>query len=214
MAKQLCIECGVRPKYGTRHRCSWCWVAREPIELQEAWAAHRRKTAESRPDYVYRARVAEKDWEPGTRWCAGCQWMVPLSYASGSRCKACASRARHRAHVERTYGISGEEYDALLDWQGGRCYICGQMPHSQRLAVDHDHTTGAVRGLLCAGQEQGCNWNFRKALGNPEVARRILEYAEMPPLDRMRAGQDGAPSPATPALSRGSALRRSVLGVV
>ena len=184
-AKKLCIECKIRPKYGSRQRCSWCWIAREPIELQEAWAAHRRSKAQEKPGYVYRARVPEAEWKDGTRWCSGCQWMVPLNYVDGSRCKACASRARHRSYVARTYNIAGELYDALLELQEGRCYICKEMPRTRRLAVDHDHITGIVRGLLCAGQEQGCNWNYRKALGDVEVARRILEYAENPPAARL-----------------------------
>lgn len=200
MSRKPCIECGQRPKYGTRQRCSWCWIAREPIELQEAWAAHRLRKAQEAPDYAYRARVPERDWEPGKRWCAGCQWMVPLEYCSGSRCRACESRARHRGYVERTYGISGEEYEALLTWQGGRCFICQEMPRSQRLAVDHDHVTGAVRGLLCAGQEQGCNWNYRKALGDPAVAGRILAYAQETPLERLRRGEPPVrPAKAPPA---------------
>jgi hypothetical protein len=153
--------------------------------------------------------VPEKDWDAGTRFCSGCQSMVPLSYTTGSRCVACASRAAHRSYVERTYKIAGEEYDNLLTWQGGRCYICGEMPRSQRLAVDHDHITGEVRGLLCAGQEQGCNWNYRKALGDVEVARRLLEYAEKPPLARMREGQPGR---VEPKIDRQEQVRRAVLG--
>lgn len=210
-AAKLCIECHQRPKYSPHHRCAWCWIAREPIELQEAWAAHRLRKAQERPEYVYRARVPERDWPDGKRWCSGCQTMVPLDYVTGSRCRACASRAAHRSYIERTYKISGEEYDALLTWQGGRCFVCGEMPRSQRLAVDHDHTTEAVRGLLCAGQEQGCNWNLRKLLGNPAAARRLLEYAEKPPLARMR---DGEPSRAAPAVDRKAQLRKSILGVV
>jgi hypothetical protein len=178
--KKPCIECKIRPKYGTRQRCSWCWIAREPIGLQEAWAAHRRGKAEE-----IRATVPKSEWPEGKRWCAGCQWMVPLVYTDGSRCKACASRARHRGYVQRTYGIPGELYDALLELQGGRCAICRHMPRETRLAVDHDHLTGRVRGLLCAGQNEGCNWNYRKALGDTEVAQRILEYAVRPPMERL-----------------------------
>ncbi len=184
MTKKFCIECGKRPKWPPKQRCTWCWIAREPIGLQEAWAAARRAKATE-----IRARVPAAEWPEGKRWCSGCQWMVPLEYADGSRCKACASRARHRAHVKREYGIDGEVYDALLELQEGRCYICRQMPRELRLAVDHDHVSGAVRGLLCAGQEQGCNWNFRKALGDPLVARRILEYAEDPPAARLARRQ-------------------------
>ncbi len=130
--------------------------------------------------------MSEKDWEAGRRWCAGCQWMIPLAYADGSRCHACASRARHRSYVEREYGPgTGDLFDRLMEFQGGRCFICQQMPHDKRLAVDHDHITGKVRGLLCAGQEQGCNWNFRKALGDPAMAQRLLDYATRSPVDRL-----------------------------
>lgn len=58
--------------------------------------------------------------------------------------------------VEKTYGISANDYATLLERQGGRCAICRARPKSKRLAVDHDHKTGAVRGLLCSG-ERGCN---------------------------------------------------------
>lgn len=209
MAKKLCVECGKREKYGTRQRCSWCWVAKEPIELQEAWAAHRLRKAQEKPGFTHRARVPAAEWPEGRRWCSGCQFMVPNEYLSGSRCKACASRAQHRAYVERTYDITGEEYDALLTWQGGRCYVCGEMPRSLRLAVDHDHTSNAVRGLLCAGQEQGCNYLLRKVLGDPAAAGRLLEYATKPPLQRMR---DGEPGRVEPVPDRAAQLRRSILG--
>lgn len=44
--------------------------------------------------------------------------------------------------------LTDAEYDLLLERQGGACAICGEKP-SIRLVVDHDHETGAVRGLLC-----------------------------------------------------------------
>jgi hypothetical protein len=46
------------------------------------------------------------------------------------------------------YGISPEQYDLMLRYQGGACGICGERP-TGRLCVDHDHVTGKVRGLLC-----------------------------------------------------------------
>lgn len=51
--------------------------------------------------------------------------------------------------VEKVYGITGDDYDRLLALQGGGCAVCGARPRSKRHAVDHDHKTGAVRGLLC-----------------------------------------------------------------
>jgi hypothetical protein len=46
-------------------------------------------------------------------------------------------------------GMWDDEYTALLESQGGGCAICGNPPKTRRLSVDHDHKTGAVRGLLC-----------------------------------------------------------------
>lgn len=37
----------------------------------------------------------------------------------------------------------------MLTAQGGGCAICGAKPKTRRLHVDHDHASGAVRGLLC-----------------------------------------------------------------
>lgn len=45
--------------------------------------------------------------------------------------------------------LSPDEYEALLEAQGGVCAICGNPPAKRRLSVDHDHATGKVRGLLC-----------------------------------------------------------------
>lgn len=46
-------------------------------------------------------------------------------------------------------GITDADYFALLKAQGGHCAICPSTPKTRRLHVDHDHATGAVRGLLC-----------------------------------------------------------------
>ena len=138
----------------------------------------------------WKARVPSSEWPQGERWCAGCQTFVPLWYAQGSRCKACASRAAHAGHIQRTYGLDEETYRGMLAWQGGRCYICRRQPKTgTRLAVDHDHATGAVRGLLCANDEWGCN---KAVLGNIptlDMARRVVRYYELTPIERYRAGE-------------------------
>ena len=57
-----------------------------------------------------------------------------------------AQRARF---LKRKYGIDVATYDRILESQNGRCAICHKKPVSERLHVDHNHVTGAVRGLLC-----------------------------------------------------------------
>ena len=55
-----------------------------------------------------------------------------------------------RSHLRRKYGITPEQYDEMLAAQGGGCAICGRPPRPDiSLHVDHDHATGAVRGLIC-----------------------------------------------------------------
>lgn len=57
--------------------------------------------------------------------------------------------AYRNARFQRLYGITVEQYDEMLDAQGGTCARCDESQDSMRLAVDHDHETGEVRGLLC-----------------------------------------------------------------
>ena len=59
------------------------------------------------------------------------------------------SRARGK-WLKYRYGITLEDYDAMLVAQGGGCALCQRFPNEgRRLAVDHDHETGRIRGLLC-----------------------------------------------------------------
>jgi len=66
-------------------------------------------------------------------------------------------KAWQAAHKERKpdynlkwrYGMAPHAYDRMLASQGGACAICGRLESGKRLAVDHDHVTGKVRGLLC-----------------------------------------------------------------
>lgn len=60
-----------------------------------------------------------------------------------------AYRKQRNGYLVKTYGITLDEYERLLEAQGGGCAICGGLSGGKNLAVDHDHKTGAVRGLLC-----------------------------------------------------------------
>jgi hypothetical protein len=58
--------------------------------------------------------------------------------------------AERERHLVRKYGITLAIYAEMLAAQGRRCAVCGKPePASRTLDVDHDHKTGAVRGLLC-----------------------------------------------------------------
>lgn len=81
--------------------------------------------------------------------------------------------------LKRKYGMSSEEYDQLLEDQGGVCAICGsECPTGRRLAADHDHETGCIRGLLCSR----CNPGVGMFQNDPELLRRAAEYLEDSPV--------------------------------
>lgn len=116
----------------------------------------------------------------GTTWCAACQSFRDLvDFGKGATtCRACASARQHETMVEKTYGITGDDYAALLKRQGGRCAICRARPKSKRLAVDHDHRTGAVRGLLCSR----CNHELMgSAWDSLAIASALWHYMSTPP---------------------------------
>lgn len=80
--------------------------------------------------------------------------------------------AEHGYYLRRKYGITMEQYTAMLAAQGGVCAICGGGDGSRRLAVDHCHATGKVRALLCAS----CNTSLGRLGEDPVVLERAAAY--------------------------------------
>jgi hypothetical protein len=84
-------------------------------------------------------------------------------------------KAQTRHQNLRRYGITAQEYDDLLTAQSGVCAICGHSERyrdRQRLAVDHCHTTGRVRGLLCSA----CNKGIGCFEDDPAILERAIDY--------------------------------------
>lgn len=115
--------------------------------------------------------------------CKKCQSEYAMSWVDKNPDKALDSLLRRR------YGITLDEYNALLAEQGGVCAICGEPPRiysspggrrrqgrqvRPRLVVDHDHTTGKVRGLLC----HPCNSGIGNLKDDVATVRAALDYLE------------------------------------
>lgn len=82
-------------------------------------------------------------------------------------------------HIQRTYGLSEAGYRALYAAQGGRCYICRKATGKGRmLAVDHDHVTGEVRGLLCSGSLSADTCNRLIAKYSRQALARAVAYMD------------------------------------
>lgn len=179
MSAQPCKECGRRPKAPGRHRCDTCQLRQAPIGDQIA-AARLRLAMVPEEMRLKRSKKIEAQAPRGTSWCAGCQSFRDLEdFGKGAtKCRACASEKAHATMVAKTYGITGADYEALLERQGGKCAICRARPKSKRLAVDHDHKTGEVRGLLCGR----CNHDLLgSAWDSLAMSVALWHYLNTPP---------------------------------
>lgn len=90
-----------------------------------------------------------------------------------------------QSHLWRHYGIKESEYNALLDKQNGGCAICGNLPKTRSLAVDHEHVKGFrhlppeekrkyFRGITCFT----CNWIMLSRGVCLPKAKKLVEYLE------------------------------------
>lgn len=123
--------------------------------------------------------------------CARCGKDYPITYYYKKKssldgyerqCKACKNRQvaaapsrksknRKFVWIKWRYGITEQEWLALLDKQGGHCACCTQ---TKDLVVDHCHTTGKVRGLLCPR----CNHGLGHFLDNKQTLQNAITYLE------------------------------------
>lgn len=131
--------------------------------------------------------------------CSKCKEVLEASFfyrdnrtttGLSSRCKECQRNAsrkswrdnrennlekNRRGHLRRKYGITQDDYLRMLKSQGGKCAICRQpeeLERNQKLCVDHCHTTGAVRGLLC----DACNRGIGSMRDDVSILTAAIKY--------------------------------------
>lgn len=115
-------------------------------------AFERKRWAERKNDADYRAKQAER----------------ARAWYRANRERVIKRVKKHR--LASLYGLSLEQFEAIRLEQGGGCAICAR--NDSPLVVDHCHSTGAVRGLLC----DGCNTAIGRLGDNAESVSRALAY--------------------------------------
>lgn len=75
-------------------------------------------------------------------------------------------------YLKHQYGLTLADYAAMLEKQRGLCAICGKQ--NKKLVVDHNHSTGKVRALLC----RSCNTGIGCLKESPDIFNRALKYLE------------------------------------
>lgn len=97
-------------------------------------------------------------------------------------CKECRNAAQKKRYhssiappgsgLTKLYGVTSAQYEEMYQRQKGCCAICGTPKTSRRLAVDHDHESGVVRGLLCLE----CNRGIGAFKESPSLFQKALQY--------------------------------------
>lgn len=107
--------------------------------------------------------------------CRGCRTKTHKVWVAQSPEKRRAAPEKRAAYARKAkYGITNAEYQALAIKQQGLCAICGGPPTKKRLslAVDHCHSTGIIRGLLC----DLCNRGLGQFKDSIELLEKALRY--------------------------------------
>ena len=145
----------------------------------------------------------------GYRLCPGCNRNRQEKFFTGNRkdstCTTCQSGNRKRTaknlRLQNTYGITLEEYERILEAQGGGCAICGGSRST--FDVDHDHAIEralldmgvaplearrrSVRGLLCKRENRRL---LPAAQDNTDRLNRAIEYLDNWPADQVLGRND------------------------
>lgn len=121
--------------------------------------------------------------EASTRVCRKCEQSLPLmDFYKNKRgrdglhsiCKRCHKAYMRNRHTTTTFGVSTEQYNELLAKQQNRCAICVEENGAPLLAIDHNHKTGEIRGLLCAD----CNAGLGRFHDNTLYLERAMDYLQ------------------------------------
>ena len=119
----------------------------------------------------------------GKAKCLGCGRILPIEQfpriaEAKYKCSDCLRMYMHKFQLRKT-GCSEDMYKKMFEAQGGRCAICGAKEGhksksgvSCKLAVDHCHETGKIRGLLCGRCNRGLGYLREENLSS------ALEYVK------------------------------------
>lgn len=161
------------------------------VQLWRCYTAIKKTTVPRKTDKESRKHfLSNVNEETHTAVCAHCG-PVDLYSRGSDGDKAlwrCATEARARSadptkqralKLRLNYGLTTEDYDRMFAEQNGLCAICKKPPAEDdtRLCVDHCHTTGRIRKLLC----RRCNAGLGAFRDDPDIIARAVQYLINPP---------------------------------
>lgn len=188
---KTCTKCGVEKPLDQFSRNSRASDGRQS-QCKACFAAYRKVYREANKEKIvaqqkaYRAANAEKES------------ARKKAHYEVNREQYVTQQKAHKLRAR--YGLTVEQYDAMVEGAGGVCEICKQPPPTTSIApnrvlhVDHDHVTGEVRGLLCSACNRSIGLigdeNLAKAAAYVEADRDLRGMSPTPaPIPRMVGGK-------------------------
>lgn len=136
--------------------CSGCGETRPP---EDFWKGSGKGGRTAKCKFCLRK---EQPWDPA-------KWTRMTPEAREAR-----NDRKKESHVRQRYGVTLEWFNEKLAQQNGKCALCDEPPTHNRLHIDHDHRTGALRDLLC----NRCNLGIGQFKDDPALLRRAADYVE------------------------------------
>lgn len=176
-----CARCGIAPRNGTLK--SYCADCQKALARESS----RRRQERGRQPLTHCSRCGLERDGSHSCYCAACFRL----HRDELRAGPCARCGAQRDPADKTnpsycyscwrgwwlwrkYGITAEQYDAMLISQDHRCKICRTEANGRMWHVDHDHESGRVRGVLC----DNCNRGLGHFNDDPGRLRRAADYLE------------------------------------
>ena len=187
---KTCTKCGETKPLREFHKAEVGKHGRTPCCKEcVSLIAKRRRAGDPNAAARYRSEITGT-----TKTCTTCRKIKPLDDfgrrkdtcgGRATKCKACLKKYLKeygKNHPDKilnrrykaVYDITLDDYRNMLNSQGGVCKICKTNADKRRLAVDHDHTTGKVRGLLCAN----CNQALGHFNDDPAIMLVAINYLQ------------------------------------
>jgi hypothetical protein len=195
-----CVSCGkeFRPRRNSQRHCSRkCYDhdrrLQQPLEKvckNEECRKHfsttnRMQVFCSNECKVYHNNTVRETREARAKECFVCgKTFITTSYHGKYCSRECQQGSKPVKSAKRAYDLKTKfkltqiEYNAMLDGQDGVCAICGGVEKvkvngvTQRLAVDHDHKSGEIRGLLCIN----CNTGLGRFKDSKDLLTKAIKY--------------------------------------
>lgn len=184
-AKGLCQEFYDRQRPSTKRRAK-CHPKRAEYRQGLCITCYRRLKQADKP----RAKCHPEEPEKFMGLCVSCYGRRANTLRKRATCHpdmprvtadglCCLCRKR-----ERIFGLTPDDYEAILKLQGGVCAICGKVfsdadnRSRESACVDHDHITGSIRGILCVA----CNAGIGQMQDSPQILQKAIEYLKNPPV--------------------------------